>query len=47
MIPQEQNRFLLWQEELQSPADIFFHTATNEIIVPLFEKNQIKRFELD
>lgn len=47
MIPQEQNRFLIWQDELQSPADIFFHKTTNEIIVPLFEKNQIKRFKVD
>ncbi|MCB5224552.1 MAG: SMP-30/gluconolactonase/LRE family protein [Candidatus Cloacimonadaceae bacterium] len=47
MIPQEQNRFLIWQSNLQSPADIFHHEATGEILVPLLEKNQIKRFKID
>ncbi len=47
MIPQEQNRFLIWQSDLHTPADIFHHEATGEILVPLLEKNQIKRFKID
>jgi len=47
MIPQEQNRTLIWQSDLQSPADIYYHKPTNEILVPLMEKNQILRFKVD
>lgn len=47
MIPQEQNRTLIWQEKIQSPADIYYHQATNEILVPVFEKNEILRFPVD
>lgn len=46
-IPQEQNRFVQWKSGVVSPADIFYHQATNELIVPLFELNKIERFQLD
>jgi sugar lactone lactonase YvrE len=47
MIPQEQNRTIIWQKELNAPADIYYHLPTNEILVPLFENNEIKRFKAD
>lgn len=47
MIPQEQNRTEIWQAELQSPADIYYHQPGNEILVPLMEKNEIRRFKVD
>ncbi|MBW6513600.1 MAG: hypothetical protein K0B87_02460, partial [Candidatus Syntrophosphaera sp.] len=47
MIPQEQNRTLLWQENIPSPADIYYHQPTGEIIVPVFNKNEIRRFKVD
>ncbi len=47
VIPQEQNRVEIFQSNLQSPADIYYHSPTNEILVPLWEKNKIKRFKLD
>ncbi len=47
MIPQEQNRTDIWQRDIQSPADIFYHQPTNEILVPVMEKNEILRFKVD
>ncbi|NLA44524.1 MAG: hypothetical protein GX869_02605 [Candidatus Cloacimonetes bacterium] len=47
MIPQEQNRTIIWQKDLKAPADIYYHLPTNEILVPLFEDNEIKRFKAD
>lgn len=47
LIPQEQNRTILWQEDLNAPADIYYHALTNEILVPLFDDNEIKRFKTD
>lgn len=46
-IPQEQNRTLIWQSGIPSPADIYYNRLTNEILVPLFEKNEIRRFPVD
>ncbi|MGC9362466.1 MAG: SMP-30/gluconolactonase/LRE family protein [Candidatus Syntrophosphaera sp.] len=43
-IPQEQNRTLIWQEGIESPADIYYHQPTGEILVPNFKKNEILRF---
>lgn len=47
MINQEQNRTIIWQKDIQSPADIYYHKPTNEILVPIFEKNVIQRFSAD
>ena len=47
VIPQEQNRVEIFKSELISPADIYYHQPTNELLVPLWEKNKIKRFKLD
>jgi sugar lactone lactonase YvrE len=47
MIPQEQNRTLLWQKDLVAPADIYYHKPTNEILVPLYDNNEIKRFKAE
>jgi len=47
VIPQAQNRFENWKSGLESPADIYYHQPTNELIVPLFEQNRIERFRLD
>lgn len=47
MVPQEQNRFIQWKTDVVSPADIYYHQPTNELIVPLFELNKIERFRLD
>ncbi len=47
MIPQEQNRFILFKQKLKSPADIYWHEPTNELIVPLMQENKILRFSLD
>jgi sugar lactone lactonase YvrE len=46
-IPQEQNRFISKRTELKSPADIYYHMPTNELIVPLMNKNKIERISLD
>ncbi len=46
-IPQEQNRTLIWQSEIASPADIYYHQLTNEIIVPVMNRNEIRRFPAD
>ncbi len=46
-IPPEQNRSELWQQDLPSPADIYYHQPSNEILVPLMEKNQIRRFKAE
>ncbi len=45
-IPQEQNQFFLFKTDLPSPADIYYHEPTHELIVPLFEKNRIERISL-
>ncbi len=45
-IPQEQNRFEAFQKKLESPADIYFNAVTNELIVPLLNKNKIKTYRL-
>ena len=37
----------LWQSDLRSPADIYYHQDTNEILVPLLEKNENRRFAVD
>ncbi|HOH46748.1 MAG TPA: SMP-30/gluconolactonase/LRE family protein [Candidatus Cloacimonadota bacterium] len=47
MIPQEQNRFEVFKNELPSPADFYYHQPTQELIVPLWEKNKIERFKLN
>lgn len=47
VIPQEQNRIEIFKSELVSPADIYYHQPTNQLLVPLWEKNKIKRFKLD
>ena len=47
VIPQEQNRVEIFQSDLTSPADIYYHHPTNELMVPLFELNKIKKFKLD
>jgi sugar lactone lactonase YvrE len=46
-IPQEQNRFEIFHKDIDSPADIYYHQATGEIIVPVFEKNQIERIRIE
>ncbi|MFO8145381.1 MAG: SMP-30/gluconolactonase/LRE family protein [Candidatus Syntrophosphaera sp.] len=46
-IPQEQNRTLIWREGIESPADIYYHQPTGEIIVPNFRKNEILRFKVE
>lgn len=46
-IPQEQNRTQIWQSAIDSPADIYYHQLTNEIIVPVFDKNEIRRFRVE
>lgn len=47
MIPQTQNQFHLIRKDLTSPADIYWHEPTNELLVPLMEKNEILRIKLD
>ncbi|HRY83956.1 MAG TPA: SMP-30/gluconolactonase/LRE family protein [Candidatus Cloacimonadota bacterium] len=47
VIPQEQNRIEIFKSEIISPADIYYHQPTNQLLVPLWEKNKIKRFKLD
>jgi len=47
MIPQEQNRFIQWKSAVNSPADIYYHQPTNELLVPLFEQNRIERFKVE
>ncbi|HNZ06292.1 MAG: SMP-30/gluconolactonase/LRE family protein [Candidatus Cloacimonetes bacterium] len=47
MIPQTQNRFEIYQKDLTSPADFYWHQPTNELIVPLMEKNKVIRVPLD
>lgn len=47
MIPQTQNRFQLFQKDLTSPADFYWHEPTNELIVPLMEQNKVIRIPLD
>ena len=37
----------LWRADLRSPAEIYYHQGSNEILVPLFEQNEIRRFPLD
>ena len=46
-IPQEQNRFLVRKTGLKSPANLYYHLPTNELLVPLFNKNKIERIQLD
>lgn len=46
-IPQEQNRFLVRKTGLKSPADLYYHLPTNELLVPLHHKNKIERIQLD
>jgi sugar lactone lactonase YvrE len=45
-IPQEQNRFLAFKTDLESPADIYYHQPTNELLLPLQDKNSILRLPL-
>lgn len=47
MIPQEQNRTLIWQADIPSPADIYYHQPTREILVPVMDKNEVLRFKTD
>ncbi|MDP2172496.1 MAG: SMP-30/gluconolactonase/LRE family protein [Candidatus Cloacimonadaceae bacterium] len=47
MIPQEQNRFILFKRDMPAAADMIYHLPTNELIVPLFNKNRIVRIPLD
>lgn len=47
MIPQEQNRFILFAKDIDSPADIIWHAPGNELIVPVFQKNRLQRIPLD
>ncbi|MEF3694157.1 MAG: SMP-30/gluconolactonase/LRE family protein [Candidatus Cloacimonadota bacterium] len=47
LIPQEQNRFEVFKNELRSPADFYYHQPTQELLVPLWEKNRIERFKLN
>jgi sugar lactone lactonase YvrE len=46
-IPQEQNRFIAFQEGIKGAADMYYHLPTNELIVPLLTSNKIQRFKLD
>lgn len=46
-IPQEQNRFEIFKSDIESPADIYFHDLTGEIIVPVFDKNKIERLKTE
>lgn len=47
MIPQTQNRFDIFKKDIASPADFYWHQPTNELIVPLMEKNKVIRVPLD
>lgn len=47
MIPQEQNRFILFHKDIDSPADLYWHAPGNELIVPQFQKNRLQRIPLD
>lgn len=46
-IPQEQNRFLVRKTGLKTPADLYYYLPTNELLIPLFDKNKIERIKLD
>jgi len=46
-IPQEQNRFLAKATGYVSPADLYYHQPSNELIIPLMKKNKIERISLD
>lgn len=45
-IPQEQNRFITDLTGYSGAADIYYHLPTNELIVPMFNKNKIERIQL-
>lgn len=47
MIPQAQNRFILFEQNLKSPADLYWHEPTNELLLPLTQENRIVRLALD
>ncbi|MCB5234318.1 MAG: SMP-30/gluconolactonase/LRE family protein [Candidatus Cloacimonetes bacterium] len=46
-IPQEQNRFLTDLTGYRGAADFFYHLPTNELIVPMLNKNTIERIKLE
>jgi len=46
-IPQEQNRFEIFRQDIESPADIYFHAPKGEIIVPVFQQNKIERLKIE
>ncbi|MFW5628489.1 MAG: SMP-30/gluconolactonase/LRE family protein [Candidatus Cloacimonadaceae bacterium] len=46
-IPQEQNRFITDLKGYKGAADFYYHLPTNELIVPMFNKNRIERIELE
>ena len=47
MIPQTQNRFILFERNLKSPADMYWHEPTNELLVPITQENRILRLALE
>lgn len=47
MIPQEQNRFIIFEQGLKSPADMYWHEPTNELLIPLMQENRILRLALE
>ena len=47
MIPQAQNRYILLEKNLKSPADIYWHEPTNELLLPLMQENRILRLVLE
>lgn len=47
MIPQAQNRFILFEQNLSSPADMYWHEPTNELLVPITQENRILRLALE
>lgn len=46
-IPQEQNRFITDLKGYKGAADFYYHLPTNELIVPMSNKNRIERIELE
>ena len=46
-IPQEQNRFIDRFPGLKAAGGLYYHLPTNELFVPLKNKNQIERLPLD
>ncbi len=47
MIPQTQNRFILFEQNLKTPADMYWHEPTNELLLPLTQENRILRLALE